>query len=220
MSRRLHRWVGAAACVLSCALGLPAAGADEVPTDAQWSELLLERTLAPIERAVHASGFSLVAIRVSDEKGSSRDTEPLSEAIGNFLWDRGYEVQILGRGDEMDGEGLLLELTVDVADFDQPGRAGSFLGLGATHVLRRAALGFHGRLENPETGRWYWKGAPYVQMEDWIAEDELVDLAEDRPAWAGAAPSPSTELASPWWERAVVGGLLAGVITLYFGGSN
>lgn len=220
MSHVLLRWGWVLASVLSCVLGLSTARADEAPTDAHWGQLLLEQTLAPVERAVHAAGFSLIAIRVSDENGSSRETEELSEAIGNFFWDRGYEVQILGRGDEVDGRGLLLELTVDVADFDRPGRAGSFLGLGATHILRRAALGFHGRLEDPETGRWYWQGAPHVQMEGWIDEQELIGLADDRPAWAGTAPQPATELASPWWERAVVGGLLAGVITLYFGGSN
>lgn len=190
------------------------------PTDGEWASYLLEQTLLPVDRAALRAEASLLAIRVVDPGGNMRDTAELADAIGNFFWDRGYEVQVLEPRAEIEEGALLLDLTVDAADFDEPARAGSFLGLGGTKVLRRAVLAVHGRLEDPRSGRWYWRGAPTTQVEAWIAEDELVPATLDRPAWAGAVPVPSTAVESPWWERLVVGGLLAGVITLYVGGSN
>ncbi len=190
------------------------------PTDGETATLLLQEILRPVEEAARAHGAQLLALSVVDSSGSDRAVKALSEAVGNFFWDAGYEVQILSPRTEPDPGAWRLDLTVDAAAIDTPRHRGSFLGLGETQWLRRAVLSVHGRLSDPQSGRWYWQGAPSLQNEDWIPASAVEELSADRPAWASAIVPPLGAEGAAWWEKGVVGGLLLGVVTLYFSGAN
>jgi hypothetical protein len=212
-------WASFAGIVL---LAVAPVAAEEVrwTSDGETAELVLREVLRPIDQAARANGAELLALRVVDAEGADKSLEELSEAIGNFFWDAGYEVQLLEARTEIEAGAWRLDLTVDAASVDTPDRRGSFLGLGQERVLRRAVLSVRGRLEDPESGRWYWKGAPSLQIERWVPADMDLEMSVDRPQWAGAVPSPLPDRGSAWWEKSLVAGLLAGVVTLYFNGVN
>lgn len=217
-------WSLAAAIWIAAALA-PEARADD-PHSSTWSSdgrvgrLVLQEVLSPIEDAARSSGAQLISLRVVDDNGSDRNLSALTDAIGNFFWDAGYEIQVRGPRTEVEEGAWTLDLTVRAAAVDSPRRRGSFLGLGQGKVLRRALVSLSGRLEDSRSGRWVWKGSPTVSKEAWIDADEDLRLSADRPQWAGAVPSPMAPSGASWWEKSVVAGLLAGVVTLYFSGAN
>lgn len=192
--------------------------AADVPTDGVVARELLGDLLVPVLEALEAgAGHDRVAIR---KPAGLPAAALLHEEVGNFLHERGYEVFVLDSQMEVPEGAVVLDFEVRTAGFDYPRERGGFLGLGRSRTLRRGALGLSGRLEDPASGRWLWRGSPLVQREDWIFKVQSKGLSSDRPAWITGAPPPQLDSDHNWWERGLVAGLLAGVVILYFDGAQ
>ena len=194
------------------------ARAEVIATDGAVADTLLTRMMDPVLRALQeAPEATGVAIRLP--AGPARKGD-LHDEVGNFLYERGYEIWTLEAGREAPEGSLLLDFEVQAAGVDYPREKGGFLGFGESRILRRAALGVTGRLEDPDDGRWLWRGAPLVQHEQWVPRSRREALAGDRPAWIAGTPLPAIDDGGHWWERGLVAGLLAGVVVLYFDGTQ
>lgn len=197
----------------------PIAARAQAPlTEGAITRELVGAVLEPVIGALQASG-GVAGVVIRKSPGLAPGTT-VQEEIGNFLFDRGYEVFVLDPQMEVPEGAVVLDLVVKVAGFDYPRERGGFLGLGGNRVLRRGALGLSGRLEDPADGRWLWRGSPQVQYEDWVAKREQQELAADRPPWMMAKPLPTAEPHVNWWERGLVAGLLTGVVVLYLDGAQ
>jgi hypothetical protein len=189
------------------------------PSDGHVAEHLLGQLMEPIESALEASSAPGVVMR---RPAGSADTglEPLQDRIGNFLHERGYHVWTVDDQADLPEEGVVLDFEVEAAGVDYPGERSGFLGLGQKKVLRRAALGVRGRLQDPDSGRWLWRGAPRFVAEHWVDADRAEELATDRPEWMDGTPLETLEDDSRWWERGIMAGLLAAVVVLYADGTQ
>ena len=203
-------------CGLLLAVALPA-GAQ--PSDGQVADDLFRSLVGPLEEALAEAGARGIAMRRA--AGAQRAAlESLQDEIGNFLLDRGYDVHTVPAQAALPDDVPLLEFEVVAGGFDYPIRRRGFLGLQSPRVLRRSALGIEGRLQDPRDGRWLWQGAPLLVAEDWVTAKEVEPLAADRPLWMTENPLVRPEGRSPWWERSLMAGLLAGVVILYADGTQ
>ena len=206
-----------ALAVLAC-FPCASARAGESPTDGAVARAMLGHLLEPVlEVLADHPGSERIAIR---KPAGMPAAALLHEEVGNFLYDRGYEVFVLDATMEVPEGALLLDFERKSAGIDYPREKGGFLGLGRSRTLRRGALGVSGRLEDPADGRWLWRGSPQVQHEDWIWKAQTKQLAADRPSWITGAPLASLQSEKNWWERGLVAGLLTGVVVLYLDGAR
>ena len=197
--------------------GASVAGAQ--PSDGHVAEHLFGQLMEPIESALRESSAAGVVMR-RPAGSAAAGVEPLQDRIGNFLHERGYHVWTVEDPADLPEEGLVLDFEVEAAGVDYPGERSGFLGLGSKKVLRRAALGVRGRLEDPDSGRWLWRGAPRFVAEHWVDAERAEELASDRPDWMSGTPLEAPEDESRWWERGVMAGLLAAVVVLYADGTQ
>lgn len=210
-----------AICALTAVLAVPVSSSGQA-TDGQVSEELFERLIGPVEAALAETGARGVAMRApaANNKNLTALMEPIQDRIGNFLFQRGYEVKTVAARGALPEDLPFFDFEVDAAGFDYPSQRSGFLGLGREKWLRRAALGIRGRIEDPRDGRWLWQGEPRLVIEDWIASSDVETLAEDRPLWMAEKPLIRPTGRSPWWERSIMAGLLVGVVILYTDGTQ
>jgi hypothetical protein len=189
------------------------------PSNGELAREMLAEILAPIlERAEAEARGAEVALL---PRGAAlAEAEEFTRVVGIAFDERGFRIRTLASGDPLPESGLLLDFQLDRASFDYPERREGFLSIGGSQTLRRAALGFTGRLEDSELGRWLWRGSPEIRRQDWVATDLLPTLRSDEPAWMRGTAIPPESRGSRWWERAMVVGLLTGVVVLYFSGVN
>lgn len=210
----MRPWIG-----ILVALGLTlGSGAAAQSTDGEVADDLLLSIVTPLEAALAEAG----ATGITMVRGARRQAElvSLQDEIGNFLYERGYEVHTVPTREDAPPDVPLLDFRVASAGFDYPARRTGFLGLGHPRVLRRGALGITGSLEDPRDGRWLWRGAPLRVAEEWVQARQVEPLAADRPLWMTDKPLVRPEGRSPWWERSLMAGLLAGVVILYADGTQ
>lgn len=191
-------------------------------TDGAVAEDLFRALMLPIEAALADAGAEGIVMvePPANSKPLTALMGPIQERIGNFLYERGYEVHTVPlRGTRPEGVPVF-DFEIDAAGFDYPSRRAGLLGLGKEKWLRRAAFGLQGRIEDPVSGHWLWKGAPRYVVEEWVSTGDVEDLADDRPAWMSERPLVVPEGRSPWWERSMMAGLLAGVVILYVDGTQ
>jgi hypothetical protein len=223
-----HRRRGLTICAAICAVVVAsvldagtAAAEEPAVTNAELSQRLLEEVLTPIADAADQDGGpAAIALRSAGATANAPSREALQEAIGNFFYDRGYEVWTPAAEGAMPDSSLVFEFEVHEAAIDYPRRVGGFLGFGSGKTLRRAVLGVEGRVRNNLSGRWVWRGAPRRQFEDWVPSSSLESLRGEEPAWVDAYPIVEPEAKTGWWERALVAGLLSSVVIVYFDGAN
>lgn len=191
-------------------------------TDGEVAENLFHELVLPVEAALAEAGATGITMRAPASTSTKLVSllGPIQERIGNFLYERGYDVHTLEAGAEAPDDIPLFEFEVDAAGFDYPSKRAGFLGLGSETWLRRGALGIRGRIQDPRNGQWLWTGSPRLVKETWVPASDVEALAEDRPAWMSERPLVRPEGRSVWWERSLMAGLIAGVVILYADGTQ
>lgn len=209
--------MGRCAVALLLVLGL-VAGAQAAGSDDEVSRRLFAEILAPVDAA--AQSISAGGIAVRGAPATAGPEQRFFNAVGDAFLEQGYDVWILQANETVPSGVLALDLELSASEIDYPRQSRQLLGFGRARILRRVSLGARMRLTDPGEGRVLYDAEPVRVAEDWMSFSEANRSAEVRPDWMGAIPVSEMEPRNPWWQRALVVGIVGGVAVLYFSGAT